>query len=254
MESTYGNREHPTSDPRPQLVELIRQTVSRGGSIVVPAFAVERTQKFLFLLKQLMEEGLIPRLPIFADSPMAIQASKIFLKHADEFHPEVRSLITKWGSPLDWEGFTLCPTPADSKKINDVRYPCIIVSSSGMCVGGRILHHLLQRLPDPRNLILFIGFQAPATRGAQIKNGEPQVKIFGEIVPVRAHVASLEQFSDHADTSEILKWLHTFKAAPRATWLIHGEPASSEALQEAIKTSLHWKVEIGQYLQKVPLR
>jgi metallo-beta-lactamase family protein len=121
-------------------------------------------------------------------------------------------------------------------------------------MGGRIQHHLAQRLPDPHNLILFIGFQASGTRGAQIKNGDPQVKIFGQIVPVRAQTAALEQFSDHADTLEILKWLHTFKGTPWATWLVHGEPASALALQDAIKSSMHWPVDIGQYLQKVSLR
>jgi metallo-beta-lactamase family protein len=256
MESTYGNRLHPNSDPRPELARLVRETVQRGGSVVVPAFAVERTQKFLFMLKQLMEESQIPRVPVFADSPMAIQAVNIFLKHAEEFSESARSLVSRWGSPLHWDGFNFCTTSGESKKINDTRYPCIIVSSNGMCMGGRIQHHLLQRLPDPRNLILFIGFQAPGTRGAQIKNknGDKEVKIFGEIVPIRAQVAALEQFSDHADTPEMLKWLHTFAKAPQNTWLVHGEPASSEALRDAVDSAMHWHVDIGQYMQKVPLR
>jgi metallo-beta-lactamase family protein len=256
MESTYGNRLHPNSDPRPELARLVRETVQRGGSVVVPAFAVERTQKFLFMLKELMEERQIPRVPVFADSPMAIQAVNIFLKHAEEFSESARSLVSRWGSPLKWDGFNFCTTSGESKKINDTRYPCIIVSSNGMCMGGRIQHHLLQRLPDPRNLILFIGFQAPGTRGAQIKNknGDKEVKIFGEIVPIRAQVAALEQFSDHADTPEMLKWLHTFVKAPQNTWLVHGEPASSEALREAIDSAMHWHVDIGQYMQKVPLK
>jgi metallo-beta-lactamase family protein len=253
MESTYGNRLHPTVDPRPELARVIRETVQRGGSIVVPAFAVERTQKFLFMLKDLMEEGQIPRLPVYADSPMAIQAVKVYLQHSEEYSELARLLIGKYGSPLQWPGFQFCATAAESKKINDTKFPCIIVSSNGMCMGGRIQHHLLQRLPDPRTLILFIGFQAPGTRGAQIKDGEKQVKIFGQIVPVRAQVASLEQFSDHADTPEMLKWLRTFAHPPQTVWLVHGEPASAQALREAVGSALHWKVEIGQYLQKVPL-
>jgi metallo-beta-lactamase family protein len=253
MESTYGNRLHPVSDPRPELARVIRETVQRGGSIVVPAFAVERTQKFLFMLKDLMEEEQIPRLPVYADSPMAIQAVKVYLQHAEEFNEAARLLIGKYGSPLEWPGFHFCATAADSKKINDTKYPCLVVSSNGMCMGGRIQHHLLQRLPDPRNLILFIGFQAPGTRGAQIKDREKQVKIFGQIVPVRAQVAALEQFSDHADTPEMLKWLRTFVQPPQAIWLVHGEPASAQALRDAIGSALQWKVEIGQYMQKVPL-
>jgi metallo-beta-lactamase family protein len=253
MESTYGNRVHPADDPRPELAQLVRDTVRRGGSVVVPSFAVERTQKFLFMLKELMEEGRVPRLPVFADSPMAIHAVDVFLKHTEEFNELARSLVGRFGSPLQWEGFSFCSTAAESKKINDQRYPCIIVSSNGMCMGGRIQHHLLQRLPDPRNLILFIGFQAPGTRGAQIKDGEEQVKIFGEIVPVRAQVAALEQFSDHADTPEILKWLRTFAHAPQSTWLVHGEPDSAQALHDAVVAANRWNVSIGQYMQKVPL-
>jgi metallo-beta-lactamase family protein len=163
-------------------------------------------------------------------------------------------LIAKYGSPLDWNGFNFALTPADSKKINDSRYPCIIVSANGMCTGGRIQHHLLLRLPDPRNLILFIGFQAVGTRGRQIKDGESQVKIFGQIVPVRAQVAALEQFSDHADTPEMLEWMRTFTQAPKQTYLVHGEPAAATALRIAIATTLKWNVNIAEYMQKVEIK
>ena len=254
-ESTYGNRLHPHTDPRPEMARLITETVKRGGSVLVPAFAVERTQKFLFMLKELMENGQIPRVPVFADSPMAIHAVQIFLKHSEEFSASTKELIAKYGSPLGWQNFNFAITPAESKKINDSRYPCIIVSANGMCTGGRIQHHLLLRLPDPRNLILFIGFQGPGTRGRQIKDGEPQVKIFGQIIPVRAQVAALEQFSDHADTPEMLEWMQTFTRAPQHTWLVHGEPASATALRVAIASALRWPdVNIAEYMQKVELR
>jgi metallo-beta-lactamase family protein len=254
MESTYGNRVHPTVDPRPEMARLITQTVKRGGSVIVPSFAVERTQKFLFLIKELMEEGQIPRVPVFADSPMAIEAVKIFLKHAEEFSDQTKELIAKFGSPLEWSGFTFARTSEESKKINASHYPSIIVSSNGMAMGGRIQHHLLQRLPDPANLILFIGFQAVGTRGRQIKDGEKQVKIFGQVVPVRAQTAALEQFSDHADTPELLQWLRTFKKQPEVTYLVHGEPDSSRALKQAIENELHWDVEIAEYMQQVPVK
>jgi metallo-beta-lactamase family protein len=254
MESTYGNRVHPTVDPRPEMARLITQTVKRGGSVIVPSFAVERTQKFLFLIKELMEEGQIPRLPVYADSPMAIEAVKVFLKHTEEFSDQTKQLIAKFGSPLEWPGFTFARTAAESKKINESHYPCVIVSSNGMAMGGRIQHHLLQRLPDPRNLVLFIGFQAVGTRGRQIKDGEKQVKIFGQVVPVRAQVAALEQFSDHADTPELLQWLRTFKKQPEVTYLVHGEPVSSGALKQAMQSELHWNVEIAQYMQQVPVK
>lgn len=253
MESTYGNRLHPHDDPRPQLAKLIRDTVKRGGSIVVPAFAVERTQKFLFMIKELMEAGDIPRIPVYADSPMAIGAVNVFLKHSEDFTVETRKLIAQYGSPLDWQGFHFAQKVEESKQINEQKFPSIIISSSGMATGGRILHHLMLRLPDPRNLVLFIGFQAQGTRGAIIKSGAQSVKIFGEVVPIRAQVAALEQFSDHADTPELLEWLKTFKAPPRQTWLVHGEPASSSALRVAMTTSLHWNVDIAQWLQKVPV-
>ncbi len=254
MESTYGNREHPTDDPRPQLAALIRKTVERGGSVVVPAFAVERTQKFLFMLKELIESGKIPRIAVYADSPMAIKAVEIFLKYSEEYSEEARQLISKYGSPLEWPGFTFASTPEESKKINQSRYPSVIVSSSGMVTGGRILHHLAQRLPDPRNTVVFIGFQAPGTRGFTIKSGASEVKIFGEIVPIRAQIASLEQFSDHADTPELLQWLRTFKKKPGATYLVHGEGAASSQLRDSITADLGWNVEVAQWMQKVDIR
>jgi metallo-beta-lactamase family protein len=253
MESTYGNREHPTEDPRPALAALIRQTVQRGGSVVVPAFAVERTQKFLFMLKELMESKAIPQLPVFCDSPMAIKAVEIFMKHTEEYTDETRRLVKQYGSPLEWPGFQFAQTPEQSKKINESRYPCIIVSSSGMVTGGRIQHHLAQRLPDPRNTVIFIGFQAPGTRGFSIKSGAPEVKIFGEIIPIRAQIASLEQFSDHADTPELLQWLHTFKQKPRSTYLVHGDPEASSQLREVMSKELGWNVQVAQWMEKAKI-
>ncbi len=251
MESTYGNRVHPRNDPRPEMAALIRTTLQRGGSVVVPSFAVERTQKFLFLLKELMETGQVPRVPVHADSPMAIKAVQIFLKHTEEFSPQTKELIQKYGSPLDWSNFYFDVTQDDSKKINESTYPMIIVSSSGMVAGGRVLHHLMLRLPNPKNLVLFIGFQAPGTRGFTIKSGAPEVKIFGQEVPIRAQIASLEQFSDHADTPELLNWLHTFHRAPKETYLVHGEPAAAAQLRDTMKKELGWNVQVASYRQKV---
>ncbi len=253
MESTYGNREHPHDDPRPQLAKLVSDTVKRGGSVVVPSFAVERTQKFLFLLKELMESAQIPRVPVHTDSPMAIQAVEIFLKHSEDFSADTRRMIAQYGSPLNWQGFYFDSSADQSKKINDSRYPAIIVSSSGMANGGRVLHHLMQRLPDPRNLVLFIGFQAQGTRGFSIKSGAKTVKIFGEEVPVRAQVVALEQFSDHADTPELLEWLRTFKKQPRSTYLVHGDPDASAQLRDTLEKELKWNVQVAQWLQKVPV-
>jgi metallo-beta-lactamase family protein len=254
MESTYGNREHPHTDPRPELAAIIRQTVQRGGSVVVPAFAVERTQKFVFMLKELMETAQIPRVPVFCDSPMAIKAVEIYLKHESEYTEEARALINKHGSPLEWPGFTFAATPEESKKINQLAYPCIIISSSGMATGGRILHHLALRLPDPKNAVLFIGFQAPGTRGAAIKSGAKEVKIFGDFVTVRAQIATLEQFSDHADTPELLQWLRTFQKKPSVTYLVHGEPAAAAQLRDRMAEELGWDVQVAEWMEKVPVK
>jgi metallo-beta-lactamase family protein len=251
MESTYGNRPHPTTDPRPELATLIRRTAERGGTVVVPAFAVERTQKFLFVVKELMQSGQLASIPVFCDSPMAIKAVEIFMKHQQEYSEETRRLVGQYGSPIEWPGFTFASTAEQSKKINQVKTPSIIVSSSGMVTGGRILHHLAQRLPDPKNTVIFIGFQAPGTRGFTIKSGVPEVKIFGDIVPIRAQIAALEQFSDHADTPELLQWLRTFPRKPPATYLVHGEPAASSQLRDTMTKELGWNVQVAQWMQKV---
>ena len=251
MESTYGNRQHPTDDPRPKLAGIIRKTVERGGTVIVPAFAVERTQKFLFMIKDLMESGQIARLPVYCDSPMAIKAVEVFMKHADECTDETCRLIKQYGSPLQWPGFTFALTAEDSKKINSNQYPSIIVSSSGMVTGGRILHHLQQRLPDPKNTVIFIGFQAPGTRGAIIKSGASEVRIFSDAVTIRAEIAVLEQFSDHADTPELLEWLRTFTQKPATTYLVHGEPAAASMLREALTKELGWNLKVAEWMEKV---
>ena len=251
MESTYGNRAHPKEDPMPELAKLISATAQRGGSVIVPAFAIERTQKFVFIVKHLMESGQIPRFPVFCDSPMAIKAVEIFLKHAEEYSDDTRDMIRTYGSPLQWPGFTFASTPQESKQINEATAPAVIISSSGMVTGGRILHHLAQRLPDPRNLVLFIGFQAPGTRGFAIKSKSGEVKIFGEVIPIRAQVAALEQFSDHADPPELLEWLRTFRSQPESTYLVHGEPDASGQLRDLMKKELGWNVEVAQYLERV---
>ena len=253
MESTYGNRRHPDTDPRPQLASLIRDTVTRGGSVIVPAFAVERTQKFIFMLKEMMESGQIPRVPVYCDSPMAIKAVEIFIKHSEDYTVQAADLIKKYGSPMTWPGYTFAETSEESKKINDNNFPSIIVSSSGMVTGGRISTSPGAGLPNPKNLVIFIGFQAPGTRGAIIKDGAKEVKIFGEFIPIRAQIAALEQFSDHADPPELLEWLHTFKNQPGVTYLVHGEPAASSQLRDLMKKDLGWNVQVAEYMERVKL-
>jgi metallo-beta-lactamase family protein len=181
---------------------------------------------------------------------MAIKAVEVFLKHTEEYSDETRRLIAQYGSPLQWPGFTFASTSDESKKINATHFPSIIVSSSGMVTGGRILHHLIQRLPDPKNTVLFIGFQAPGTRGFTIKSGSSEVRIFGETVPIRAQIATLEQFSDHADTPELLEWLRNFSNKPEVTYLVHAEPSASSQLRDAITKVLGWNVQVAEWMQK----
>jgi metallo-beta-lactamase family protein len=254
MESTYGNRVHPKDDPRPALADLIRKTVDRGGSIVIPAFAVERTQKVIFMLKELMESGQTPRVPVYCDSPMAIKAVEVFLKHTEEYSDATKQLIKRYGSPLKWQGFIFAQTVEESKRINEIKSPCIIISSSGMVTGGRIQHHLALRLPDPKNTVLFIGFQSPGTRGFTIKSGATEVKMLGQTVPIRAEIAVFEQFSDHADTPELLEWLHTFTNKPSATYLVHGEPTAASQLRDAMTKELGWNVQVAQWMEKVEIK
>jgi metallo-beta-lactamase family protein len=182
---------------------------------------------------------------------MAIKAVEVFMKHADECTDETCRLIKQYGSPLQWPGFTFALTAEDSKKINSNQYPAIIVSSSGMVTGGRILHHLQQRLPDPKNTVIFIGFQAPGTRGAIIKSGASEVRIFSDAVTIRAEIAVLEQFSDHADTPELLEWLRTFTQKPATTYLVHGEPAAASMLREALTKELGWNLKVAEWMEKV---
>jgi metallo-beta-lactamase family protein len=182
---------------------------------------------------------------------MAIKAVEIYLKHEEDYTPEARALIRKYGSPLEWQGFSFASTPEESKKINEVRYPSIIVSSSGMATGGRILHHLAQRLPDPKNTILFIGFQAPGTRGATIKSGAKEVRIFGDFVAIRAQIAVFEQFSDHADPPELVSWMRTFARKPKIAYLVHGEPAAAAQLQETMQKELGWHAAVAEWMQRV---
>ncbi len=254
VESTYGDRKHPPEHIFDEVAGIVNDTAKRGGMLVVPAFAVGRTQTLLYVLRDLKARKMIPDLPIFVDSPMAIHVSELFCKYVGDLDEDARAVYK-----ATHEFPTICPnlhyleTKDESQKINDLRYPAVIISASGMATGGRILHHLKQRLPDPRTTVLFIGFQSNGTRGQMLKDGAKEIKIHGEMIPVRAQIRSMESFSGHADSDEILRWLHIFKAAPKQTFIVHGEPESSKALEEEIRRSLGWKTHIPGYLETVNL-
>ncbi|VEG90076.1 MBL fold metallo-hydrolase RNA specificity domain-containing protein [Legionella spiritensis] len=247
LESTYGNRLHEKSDPMTVLAAVINATAKRGGTLLIPAFAVGRAQTMLYYLYHLKQSGLIPDLPIFLDSPMAIDATQVLLNNSDEH------LLTPK------QCFDICHvahyvnTPEQSKSIDRMTVPKIIISASGMMSGGRILHHLKVFGPDPQNTILLTGYQAKGTRGARMVAHEPEIKIHGQMVPIRASIEMLANTSAHADYEEILLWLGQFKEAPKTTFITHGEPEASLALKEHIEEQLGWNCVIPHYLDTMDL-
>ncbi len=251
-ESTYGDREHPADSPEDALAEVINRVAKRGGQIVIPAFAVGRTQTIMYIVRKLEDANRIPRLPVYVDSPMAISVTDLYMRHHED-HDLVYTAEEKNGNPLDAHTVHYMRTVDDSKKINDVKSPAIIISASGMATGGRVLHHLARLAPDPKNAILLAGFQAAGTRGRSLEEGAKTVRIHGQDVPVAAEVINLRQFSAHAGKSELLRWLSGMPAAPRQTYLTHGEPEASAALKVAIEATYKWRVALPQYLQTVDL-
>jgi metallo-beta-lactamase family protein len=254
VESTYGNRQHPPEEPVKELASIINETARRGGMLVIPSFAVGRTQTLLYIMRDMRLRGLIPDLPIFVDSPMAQRVTDVFCRHIDIFDEEAKAVFKKTGKcPILSPSLQFVHSREESQKINEMRYPAIIISASGMATGGRVLHHLKYRLPDPRNTVLFVGYQAVGTRGQLLRDGARTIKIHGEMVPVRAQIRNIEAFSGHADSAEILRWLHMFKTPPKMTFIVHGEPESSKALADEIHSSLGWKTHIPEYLESCDL-
>jgi metallo-beta-lactamase family protein len=253
-ESTYGDREHEAGDPAEQLAAIVNRVAKRGGSIVIPAFAIGRTQTFMYYLRQLEDQQRIPRLPVYVDSPMALSATDLYLKHVEDHDLEyTREDAGGKGDPLDVHQFHLTRTAEESKQINNVKTPCIIVSASGMVTGGRIMHHLAQRLPDARNCVILAGFQAQGTRGRALQEGAKTLRLFGQEVAVNAEIVALGQFSAHAGKSELLRWLTGLPAPPKQTYLTHGEPSAAQSLQSAIQEKFHWKASVARYLDTVDL-
>ncbi len=251
-ESTYGDRDHPAGSPEDVLADVVNRVAKRGGQMVIPAFAVDRTQTIMYIVRKLEDANRIPRLPVYVDSPMAISVTDLYLRHHED-HDLTFTADEKNGNPLDAHTVHYMRTVDDSKKINDVRTPAIIISASGMATGGRVLHHIARLAPDPKNAILLAGFQAEGTRGRALEEGAKTVRIHGQDFPVAAEVINLRQFSAHAGQSELLRWLTGLPAPPRQTYLTHGEPQASAALKGAIESALRWRVALPQYLQTVDL-
>ncbi len=252
-ESTYGDREHADGDPAELLAQIVNRVVKRGGSIVIPSFAIGRTQTFMYYLRQLEDQQRIPRVPVYVDSPMALSATDLYLKHKEDHDlAYVREEGSDGkGDPLNVHEFHLTRSAEESKAINKVKTPCIIISASGMVSGGRVLHHLAQRLPDARNAVILAGFQAEGTRGRALQEGAKSLNLYGEVVPVCAEIVEMGQFSAHAGKSELLRWLTALPAPPKQTYLTHGEPAAAQALQAAISEKFQWKAMVARYLDTV---
>ena len=247
IESTYGDRVHEPTNPLEVLQETIIKTVERGGVMVIPAFAVGRAQNIMYYLYQLKQQNSIPNIPIFLDSPMAIDASEILCKYSGE-HRLSKELCRKVCAIA-----TYVRRPEESKKLNQIKVPIIIISASGMLEGGRVLHHLKNYISDHKNTILFSGFQVPGTRGDKIMRGDKEIKIHGEFYEVKAEIVKMINSSAHADSEEILDWLGNFKKPPKKTFITHGTPESAAGLKARIKERLGWNVAIPQYLHSEEL-
>jgi metallo-beta-lactamase family protein len=253
-ESTYGDREHEAGDPAELLGGVVNRVAKRGGSIVIPAFAIGRAQTFMYYLRQLEDQQRIPRLPVYVDSPMALSATDLYLKYREDHDLEFsREDNDGKGDPLDVHQFHLTRTADESKQINNVKTPCIIISASGMVTGGRVMHHLVQRLPDPRNAVILAGFQAQGTRGRALQEGAKTIRLFGQEIPVNAEIVELGQFSAHAGKSELLRWLTGLPAPPKQTYLVHGEPSAAQSLQASIRENFKWNVSVARYLDTIDL-
>ena len=253
VESTYGNRVHPAADPRERLTAAVRRAADQRGWLLIPAFAVGRSQEILYDLRALEQAGAIPSIPVFLDSPMGIQATAIYAAHTEEHDAELGRIEAEGIAPFAPLRFTLSRTVEDSKRLNETAGPGIIVAGSGMATGGRILHHLKRLLPDPKTTVLFVGYQAAGTRGRLLKEGAAEVKMLGVTVPVRAAIMISDAYSAHADREEILRWLAGFKRPPDMTYVVHGEADAASALRNAITTRLGWKAAVAEDGQRVTL-
>ena len=278
VESTYGNRVHEQDDNGTQLADVVNSTAQLGGRIIIPSFAIGRVEELIYWLKRLEMEKRIPVLPVFVDSPMAVDALARYTERLRELDPDMQPEIRDEKAPhgpaahndtreerqrhasherqlcaFCTERFRTISSAAESKQLTQSKMPAIVISASGMATGGRVLHHLKAALPDSRNTVLFVGYQAAGTRGRQLVDGQKTVKIHGEMIPVQARVALVESMSAHADSNEILRWLGGYTQPPRLTFIVHGEPAAMDALSATIHNKLGWTTKMPAHGETVEL-
>jgi len=252
VESTYGDRDHVADDDGEQLAVIIRDTAHRNGKLIIPAFAIGRVEEVLYWVRRLEREQRIPVLPVYVDSPMAIEALKFYTARVSELDEEMRP-PQKQVSMFATARFQTVASPQQSKELTASRRSAIVISSSGMATGGRVLHHLAAALPERRNTVLFVGFQAAGTRGRLLVDGAEEVKIHGRFVPVRSAIARLDSMSAHADRGEILRWLGTLPEAPGRLCLVHGEPAPMDALKALIHERLGWTPYTPEHAERIEI-
>jgi metallo-beta-lactamase family protein len=251
VESTYGNRVHPPDDGTPVIEAAVTRAVERRGWLLIPAFAIGRTQDLLYILREMEESGRIPKIPVYLDSPMAIEATKMYAAHPEEHDAAAAKVTAAGGKPFTPARFTVTRTSDESRRLNGLEGPLIVIAGSGMATGGRILHHLKHRVSDERTTVLFVGYQATGTRGRLLRDGAKTLKLFGEELPVRAAITATDALSAHADQAELLRWLKGFTKPPTMTYCVHGEPQAAAALRDAISEHLRWPCEVARDGQKV---
>ena len=252
MESTYGSRIHESIEERRRmLLEIIKRNYEKGGRLMIPSFAVERTQEIIYRLNEFAEKNLMPRIKVFVDSPLAIKATEVFMRHHECYDEEIKNLIAKGDNPFEFPNLKYITSVNDSKKLNGMKEPCIIIAGSGMCNGGRIKHHLRNHLDEKNSTVLFVGYQAEGTLGRRIRDGAKKVKIYGRWYDINVDVEAIGGFSAHADKFSLFEWAKHFKDEPQI-YLVHGEPRESNALAEEIK-KFNGNVHIAQMHQTVRL-
>lgn len=247
VESTYGDRLHPTDDDGAAFAAIVNDTVARRGKLILPSFAIGRVEELLYWLYRLEDHNRIPKLPIYVDSPMALEGLEFYRRRSHELDQDVSTM------QRTLPRFTAVETADESKRLVQTPGPSIVIASSGMATGGRVVHHLFAELPYERNTVLFVGYQAVGTRGRNLIEGAHYIKMYGQEVPVRARIAKINGMSSHADSGEIIKWLRTIPRAPKITYLVHGEPAAQDVLKTTIQKELGWNVEIPNHGQTVEL-
>ena len=252
-ESTYGNRLHGEVSSDDQLADIINEAAKRNAPILIPAFAVGRTQEVLYLIRELEEQKRIPVLPVIVDSPMAAQATQVYNRFSEEHDEEYASILAHKQHPLRTGSMRTASTREESKRLNDERGARIIISASGMLTGGRVLHHAMRMLPDPNATIVFVGYQAAGTTGRRIQDGEREVRIMKNWIPVNCRIEKVEGFSAHADWKAVLRWLEGLKVTPKMVFTTHGEPEAAEAMAGHIRERFGWNVVVPHYKQTTEL-